>query len=216
MKCKSIILVFVFLSFFKAGFCQEDLKAFNNLTFYYVDNSSGYQADALNLEMTDELKNNLKKLSARPDNYFFFYACNGQEPKISNSLSSLLEGTALKKYLSKESKESEYSFDKQSLRDNLIEYPVKIKQNVEINLFLSAYAIKNAIKNVDLLPTPVFFPRELPIYLNASASDLKIKMNIYLNKEVVNELGEDAIKNFFTFCSEGLNQQKIQPVFMFL
>lgn len=214
MKSKSCLLVFVFLSAFKYAYSQEDIKSFSNITFYYVDNSSGYQADALNLEMTDELKNNLKRLGARPDNYFFFYACNGQEPKISNNLSSLLDGTTLKKYLSKESKESEYSFDKQSLRDNLIEYPVKIKQNVEINLFLSAYAIKNAIKNIDQLPTPVFFPRELPIYLNAT--DLKLKINIYINKEVAQEIGEDAIRNFFSFCSESLNQQKVQPVITFL
>ena len=168
----------------------------------------------MNNEVTEELKTNLGKLVNRPDNYFFLYACNGQEPKISTSLMNLLSGTVLKKYLSKDSKESDYLYDRQQIRDNLVEYPVKIKQNVEINLFLSAYAVKRMMQSIDDLPTPLFIPRELPIYLNGE--NLKIKMNIFINKEAATELGEEKIKSFFSFCSESLGQQKLEPVFTFL
>lgn len=191
-----------------------DMKTFSNFTFYYLDNSSGYQADEMNFEMTDALKGNLKKLVGRPDNYFFMYACNGQEPKISNDLNNLLEGTTLKKYLAKDSKESVYLYDRGAIRENLVEYPVKIKQNVDINIFLSAYAVKRLMKYTDELPTPQLIVNELPIYLGTM--DLKVKVNIYMNKEVAEELGEDKIKGFFSFCSDQLGQQKIQPVFTFL
>jgi hypothetical protein len=211
---KNILFVPILLLQFIRCYSQDDVKIYNNMTFYYLDNSNGYQANEMNYEMTDELKNNLKKLINRPDNYFFLYACNGQEPKMSNNLTNLLEGTTLKKYLAKDSKESDYFFDRQNMRDNLIDYPVKIKQNVEINMYLSAFAIKKIMQNIEDLPTPVLFPHELPVYLNSS--ELKIKMNIFINKEAATEIGEEKIKNYFTFCLESLNQQKIITVFSFL
>lgn len=211
---KNVLLILFFIPAVCFGQDDGDMKTYSNFTFFYLDNSSGYQADEMNFEMTDALKVNMKKLVGRPDNYFFMYGCNGQEPKISNDLNNLLEGTMLKKYLAKDSKESNYLYDRSAMRENLVEYPVRIKQNVDINLYLSAYAVKRMMKYTDELPTPPLFINEILVYLHNK--ELKVKVNIFINKEIADELGEEKIKNYFTFCSDQLGMQKIQPVFSFL
>ena len=148
---------------------QYEIKSYNNFTFYYLDNSDSYDSDAMNIELTEELKANLSKLKARTDNYFFLYACNGTNYKTQYSLTALTDkgSSFIRQYLARPSKESEYDFDMQTLRENLTDNPIRIKQNVEINLYLSSGAIKKMIQNTDELPTPIFFSREMLNYLNA-------------------------------------------------
>lgn len=189
---------------------MEEVKSYNYFTFYYLDNSEGYEADFMNAELTNELKNNLNRLAARADNYFLLFACNGDNYKIVNDLKSLT-GTSspfLKKYLSKASNEANYSEDKKAIREHLCEYPVKSKQNVEINYYLSSNALKKMVKNMEELPTPLTFSSELLTYIDGK--DLKIRMNIYVDKADLEKMGSEKIKSYFIFCNHLINSSNIQ------
>ncbi len=213
------IFFLICLFFLPKGYANngDDARPFNYLTMYFVDNSDGSNANALNNEMVEQLKENLKKLSNRPDNYFYFYGCNGQEQLTSDNLSNFADAPKLKKYLKSPSKESEYSFDKKAIRDHFTEYPVKIKQNIEINIYLSAYAAKRITKEIETLPSPVFFPNELPIYLNISnLKEVNIKIFIFINQEVRDEIGEEKLNKYFNFCNGNLNLEKVQTQIKYL
>lgn len=212
-------LLLLSLSFLPKGYASyvDDIRSFNYLTFYFVDNSDGSNANSLNSEMVEQLRDNLKKLSNRPDNYFYFYGCNGQEQLTSDNLTSFADAPKLKKYLKNPSKESEYFFDKNAIRDHFTDYPIRIKQNIEINIYLSAYALKRMMKEMETLPSPILIPNELPIYLSISnLKEINFKTNIYINKEVKEEIGEDKIKQYLTFCRENLALDKVQTIINYL
>jgi hypothetical protein len=197
---KLFSILFVILINTICVYSQE--SATTNMTFFFVDNSSGYKADALNQEMIDQLKDKIAKAKTKFDNSFFFYGCDGEEPKSSSNAEKLLGGPTLKSYLNKESIESEYKYDLNMLREYFVESAFKIKQNLEINLFLSANAMKRMFKRPSELPPALVFTRELPIYLNNSSLDVKI--NLYVNKDLTSEFSEQAIKDYFNFCNNNL------------
>jgi hypothetical protein len=183
----------------------NDGKAYNNFTFYYLDNSDGYNSDAMSNELTEELRENLTKLKGRTDNYFLLYACNGTNYKTQYSLSALTEkgSNFLRQYFARPSKESEYDFDTQTLREIFTDNAIKIKQNVEINLYLSSGAIKKMTDNMGDLPTPLFFTHEMLSYLGNS--NLRVVVNIYTNKKDADTIGAEKLKQYFTFCNAELN-----------
>jgi hypothetical protein len=187
---------------------SQTSNSFDNMTYFFVDNSSGYQADALSSEMVDDLKVLLNKIALKNDNCFFFYGCNGQEQKTSFELKGFNTGSTLKSYLNKESKESDYTYDLHVLRESMAEYPVKIKQSLEVYLYLSSYALKRMMKRPSELPPALVFTREIPIYI--SDKDLEIKINLFLSKEIVAEIGEQTIKNYFNFCNQNINLKPMQ------
>lgn len=196
---------------------DDEIKSFGYLTFYYVDNSDGYNADPLNDDMVQELKDNLNKLNNRNDNYFFFYGCNGDENKTSFNLASFNGSPSLKKYLASPSRESDFNFDKQTIRNYFIEYPVKIKQSVEINMYLSTFAAQRLVNKIEDLPTPLVLANELPIYLNTkSSNELRIKINVFINKEAKELVGEEKIRSSFSFCNKNLGLEYLQPSIVFL
>ena len=183
--------------------------ACNSMTYFFVDNSSGYKADALNEGMLEELKNNLKRMSLKgSDNYFFFYGTDGEEPKSSSNLNSFLNGSTLKSYLNKESKESDNNFDLKMLRQFITDDKVKIKQKVEVYLFLSNNAIKRMVKMPEELPAALFFTREMPIYL--SNNDLETKIFLFANKEIVEDYSEQNLTDFFNFCNKEINLKSVK------
>ena len=216
---KFSILIF----FFSANFClaqkASDMRSYNNVTFYLVDNSDGFEADAMNDDMVQQLKENLIKLSSRPDNYFFFYGCNGEEQLISDNITNFVDLPSFKKYLRNPSKESDFSFDKQAIREHFAEYPIKAKQNIEINIYLSTYGVKRTIKEVESLPTAILFANEFPLFLNpTNIHELSVKLNICINKEAKSLSGfdEEKIKSYFTFCTDELKIQKTRTEISFL
>lgn len=177
--------------------------ACNSMTYFFVDNSSGYKADALNEEMLEELKSNLKRIALKGDNYFFFYGTDGEEPKNSTNINSFLSGTTLKSYLNKESKDSDNNYDLKMLRQLITDDKPKVKQTVEVYLFLSYNALKKIIKAPEEMPAALFFTREMPIYL--SNNNLETKINLFVNKEIIAEFSEKSIIDFFTFCNNEIN-----------
>jgi len=209
MNFKNIFILTICFAtvFLKKAKCQTT-NSFDKMTYFFVDNSSGYQADALSTEMVDDIKETLKSIALKNDNYFFFYGCNGKEQKASFEIKSLNTGTTLKSYLYKESKESEYSYDLQTLRENISEYPVRIKQTLDIYLYLSAYSIKRMLKSPDELPPALIFTRELPIYI--SEKDLEVKVKLYISKDTSTQFGEKTITDFFNFCNQDINLKSFQ------
>jgi hypothetical protein len=182
---------------------DKEVKPYNNFTFYYLDNSVGNNTDPISDDLVTTLKINLNKLKARNDNYFLLYACNGNNYRTAYNLNTLLDekSTFLQTYFSKPSKFSDYDFDKKTLRDNISDNPIKIKQNIELNFYLSANAIKNMTNNIDELPTQLLFPREILIYLNSN-QDVRIKINIFTNKTENDAIAK--LKDYFNFCNEEL------------
>ena len=221
MKTK-IILSFILILFSKSYANKfEDAKEYNRITFYYVDNSDGSDANSLSAELIAQLKDNLKKINSKPGDYFFFYGCNGESQVMSSRVGDFADSPSLKKYLANPSRESEYTYDKNTIREYFSEYPIKVKQRVEINIYLSAYAVKRIPKEIETLPTPLFIANELPIYLNiANRKDIVFQTNIYINKEVKEELGEAKINaqinSYFNFCKGNLNLDKSQPQIIYL
>ena len=216
---KKIFSLIIILLAFNITCSAQDIKAYNYFTFYYVDNSDGPDADPLNEEMVQELKDNLTKLSMRPDNYFFFYGCNGEESKKANNLTSFNSSATLKKYLSNASRESDFSYDKKEIREYLTEYPVRIKQTAELNIYLSTYAAQRIAKEIEDLPTPLVFMKELPMYLNSNdLKSLKVKLNIYINKEAIDDKAftEEKLKSYFDFCIQQLKLDNYQTEIKFL
>jgi hypothetical protein len=221
MKTK-IILSFILILFSKSYAKKlEDVKEYNTIIFYFVDNSDGSNANSLSAELIAQLKENLNKKTTKPDDYFFFYGCNAESQLISSRVGDFADSPALKKYLSNPSRESEYVYDKKVIREHFAEYPIKVKQKVEINIYLSAYAVKRIPKEIETLPTPLFIANELPVYLNiVNRKDIVFQTNIYINKEVKEELGEakinEKINSYFNFCKESLNLDKNQPQIIYL
>lgn len=200
-----IFIASVVLHFNARSQNANDVKAYNNFTFYYLDNSDGYNSDAMSNELTEELRENLTKLKGRTDNYFLLYACNGSNYKTQYSLSALTDkgSNFIRQYFSRPSKESDYDFDTQTLREIFTDNSIKIKQNVEINLYLSSGAVKKMIDNIGDLPTPLFFTREMLTYIGNS--NLRVVVNIYTNKKDADTIGADKLKQYFTFCNTELN-----------
>lgn len=189
---------------------KDEVQEYSYFTMYYVDNSDGAETNALNDEMVQDLKESLNNLTRRPDNYFFFYGSDGRENKTSSNLTSFLSTPTLKKYLGNPSDEADFSFDKISIRDYFTENPVMVKQNIEINIYLSAYAVKRMLKEMEDVPATVFLSNELPLYLgNSENKNVRIKIRYFLNQEAKTLFGEETIRNFITFCSQYLNHQKI-------
>lgn len=216
---KRSILLLLYCSLISFHSFSQDLKAYNYLTFYYVDNSDGPDADPLNDNMAQELKDNLSKLSQRPDNYFFFFGCNGEESKIYNNLSAFIASPNLKKYLANASRESDFTYDKTKIREYFSEYPVKIKQNVEINVFLSTFAAQRLMREVEELPTPILFIKELPIYLNSTdPQSVRVRCNIFINKELIETKPEveNRIKSYFDFCIDEIGLSGYQTTIKYL
>ncbi len=217
---KTALLVLFSLYFSGNLFSQkgnEDIDSYTYLTMYYVDNSDGAETEALNEGVVTELKESLNNLTKRPDNYFFFYGCDGSESKTSNNLTSFINSPALKKYLANPSDEADYVYDKSVIRDYFTENPILVKQNVEINVYLSAYAAKRMMKSTDDIPPGVFLTNEIKTYVGQSDNkNLKVKMRYYINKEIVPALGEENIKIFLRFCNAELGIQNVTTDVEFL
>lgn len=189
---------------------KDEVQEYSYFTMYYIDNSDGSETNSLNDEMIQDLKESLNNLTRRPDNYFFFYGSDGQENKTSSNLTSFLTTPTLKKYLGNPSDEAAYSFDKIAIRDYFTENPVTVKQNIEINIYLSAYAVKRMLKEMEDVPASIFLSNELPMYLGVSENkNARIKIKYFLNKETKELFGEETIRSFITFCIPQLELQKI-------
>lgn len=196
------------------GKAQAGMNTFNTLTFFYVDNSEGYNSDPLNSSMSTELGEEfVKKLNGvadKPDNYFYLMGASGENPKQSNNVKSLLGSDWVKKYVGSTSREADYANERMLLRESFSMNKIKIKKQVDIYLFLSGYSIGQVTRKMEELPTPVFFPKELGIYLN----NKEIIFNIYLytNKEAVEQLTISKIDDYFLFCNSllGLSNYNLE------
>jgi hypothetical protein len=210
---KTALILTLSLSLSGTAWSQKGNEAedsYTYLTMYYVDNSDGAETEALNEGVVSELKESLNNLTKRPDNYFFFYGCDGAESKTSNNLASFINSPALKKYLANPSDEADYVYDKSVLRDYFTENPLLVKQNVEINVFLSAYAVKRMMKSTDDIPPGIFLTNEVKMYVGAiDNKNLKVKMRYYINKEIAPVLGEENIRMFLRFCNTELGIQNV-------
>lgn len=196
---------------------KNDTQEYSYVTIYFVDNSDGSETNSLNDEMAQDLKESLNNLTRRPDNFFFFYGSDGRENKTSSNLTSFLSTPTLKKYLGNPSDEADYSFDKIAIRDYFTENPVKAKQNIEINIYLSAYAVKRFLKEMEDIPTNIFLANELPLYLmDPENKNTRIKVRYFFNKEVKELFGEDKVRSFVTFCVQQLNLQRTSSEISFL
>ena len=185
---------------------SKDYKTFNSLTFFYVDNSEGFGNDTLSASIStdaaQEFKKRLFALSDKGENFFLLIGSDGRDPKLSTNVKSLMESEWLKSYFNKTSQEADYGIEKALLREQFVLNPIKIKRSVDVHLFLSSYSISQFQKRLEEFPVPLYFMKELPIYLYNS--DLEFDIHIYCSQEIVYKLGTDKIKNYFNFCSNKL------------
>lgn len=210
MRIATIVFVFCFLIALSSDISygqSSGLKTFNTFTFFYVDNSEGFDSSPLNSALSNEVgqefSRKLNGVADKPDNYFLLIGCNGETPKQAANAKSLLSSDWLKKYLSRTSKEAEYGSEKQALRESFTTNPVRIKKEVDVYLFLSGYALSQLSKKLEDFPTPLFFPKEMIIYFDNK--DVDFNIFLYSNKEAVEKLGESKIKSYFSFCNSELN-----------
>jgi hypothetical protein len=192
MKTEFLIILLL-LQFTFESFSQDIMKEqkYDQLCLFYVDNSSGYDLPALNNDLKDTLNSLLKEQLNVPNTRFYFFGSNGSGPKQNSSLSDIFESDMLVKYLSRPSVDADYQTDKQSIREQFSYYPVKIKQSLEINYFLSSKAIDRLFDDVNMIPTPLVLQNELLLYLHAGP-DIKVRCNIFFNKELVGVDGEQG------------------------
>lgn len=187
----------------KISFSQTTnvVSTYNNFTFFFIDNSAGSDNEPMSDQLVNTLKINLNKLKGRTDNFLLFFASNGSNYKTEYNLNKLTDPKSqlLSKYFSKPSKPCDYSIDKRLIRDLLIENPVAIRQSVEINLYLSSNAVRQALNNIDELPVPFMLTKELLNYLNGD--NYRVRINIYTDTF---DYGTDIKKNFM-FCNDELN-----------
>jgi hypothetical protein len=194
------------------SFSQEGSKVttYNTMSFFYVDNSEDSHAASLNSSMASELKEKVSDKQNNKTNYFYFFASDGSKSQrnLSYNPATLLQ-KALGEYLSRASQDADYDRDKEIVRTSFTEdFPVKIKQSVDVYIFLSSYAVKRMLKEAEQLPFPVTIPKEISLYLNSK--DIKLNVYVYVNKEAATEYGINDIRNCFTFCDSKLNLQYIQ------
>lgn len=176
---------------------------FNYLTLYYVDNSDGYNMDQLNDGQVTHIRESLKTLQRRPDNFFYFYGADGIDAKMSSNLSNLVSAAWLKKYLNNPSRNSENPHNKKALRDYFLNNQVTINQNIEIHIYFSEHSIKKLINDYDSSPLLSFFTGELPYYVNdnpAKRKGLRIKMIYYLSTASKQKLGEEEYIRSYIDC----------------
>jgi hypothetical protein len=190
---KIFLVIFIQHQFAFQSFSQDIMKEqkYDQLCLFYVDNSSGYDLPALNNDLKDTLNSLLKEQLNVPNTRFYFFGSNGSGPKQNSSLSDIFESDMLVKYLSRPSVDADYQTDKQSIREQFSYYPVKIKQSLEINYFLSSKAIDRLFDDVNMIPTPLVLQNELLLYLHAGP-DIKVRCNIFFNKELVGVDGEQG------------------------
>jgi hypothetical protein len=193
---------------------ETDIEPYNTLSFFYIDNSEGSKTEGLNIEMQNKIKERLTETLSKHDNYFLAFTANGDKGKVSANLLTFIDN-GIKKYLQKSSNEPDYSSEKQAIREFFNDYPVRIKQSVELNFFLSANSINYLLNEASSLPTPVLIPQELVLYLNSN--QVKMKVNYYSNKEIITEqLTEEKLKETFEFCSQELKLNRLTYSFTFL
>lgn len=201
----SLICLLIFL-FSNLGIAQSDVKTFNTLSFFYIDNSEGFDSSPLNAAINNEVGQEfIKKLSAlsdKPDNYFLLLGSNGQSPKISTNAKSLLGSDWVKKSLARTSKEADYKTEKDLLRESLTNISLKIKKEVNVYAYLSGYALSQLAKKMEEFPTPVFFPKEMLIYLNNPG--LNFNIFLYTNEDAAEKLTPAKIRSYFNFCDADL------------
>jgi hypothetical protein len=187
---------------------EDNAKAYGYITVFYCDNSEGYDSEAMNDELTSHLRENLEKLTQRPDNYFFFYGSDGEDSRTSSNLTSFLSAPTLKKYLANPSRESDFNYDKIAIRDYFVESPVRVKQNLEINIYLSTHAVKRYLQESDDIPCTVFLSNELPMYVGAFERDgVRIRVKYYINSDAKEKFNEAEIARAFMFCTRQLNME---------
>ena len=216
---KNVVSVFVicFSLLIVKAYSQNDIKSHNYVTIYLIDNSEGSSAQALNDEMIIQLKESITRISKRPESYFYCYASNGEEYYNSSNVNTILESSGFKKYLRNPSIESDYSFDKKIIREYFTDNPQRAKQNIEVTIFLSAYATKRMMKEMESLPTPIFLAKEIPLYFtNENLKDMNVKYTYYINKEAKELLGEEQIKRSLNFSNNALNftSSKFEIIFL--
>jgi hypothetical protein len=178
------------------------------MTFYYLDNSegSGVNAEALNSNLVEQLKEKLEGLKRRTDNYFVLLAANGEQPKQKTEINSTAGSEFLLKYLSRPSKESDPYTERQMMRDLFRDYPIKVKQTIDFNLYLSSQAVKNAVRDPATLPSTLLLPKEIISIMNIEES--KIRINVFTNQDVDANAWNKFITNM-EFCSAQLNLPSI-------
>lgn len=193
---------------------------FNYLTLYYVDNSDGYNMDQLNDGQVTHIRESLKTLQRRPDNFFYFYGADGIDAKMSSNLTNLVSAAWLKKYLNNPSRNSENLHNKRALRDYFLNNQVTINQNVEIHIYFSEHSLKKLINDFDSAPLLSFFTGELPYYVNdnpAKRKGLRIKMIYYLSTASKQKLGEEQfIRSYIEFFSSALKLDGISTEIIYL
>ena len=100
------------------------------------------------------------------------------------------------------------------MRDTLTMNYSRIKKQLYNYLFRSGFAIGQLTKKMEELPTPVFFPKEMGIYLNNK--DIVFNISLFTNKEAVEQLTLAKINNYILFCNSTLNQNNYSlEVFQF-
>lgn len=193
---------------------------FNYLTLYYVDNSDGYNMDQLNDGQVTHIRESLKTLQRRPDNFFYFYGADGIDAKMSSNLTSLVSATWLKKYLNNPCKNSENPHNKKALRDYFLNNQVTINQNIEIHVYFSEHSLKKMINDFDNAPLLSFFTGELPYYVNdnpVKRKGLRIKMIYYLSTASKQKLGEEQfIRSYIDFVNNALKLDGISTEIIYL
>lgn len=214
---KLLSTIILSLCFFcGVGIAQSSrMQSYNYMSFTFADNSEGMGLRSISETLFEETNDELSSLvSNSNDNYFIFFGSNGDEPTISYDANKFNDELIYQKYTNEASEDANPMADRKILREMFVDNPVTIKSRIDCNIFLSAYATRQLLKNCDEMPTPIFFIKELPYLVNAT-DDVILKINFYVSEDWFNSSSEKDsytvfVKLVTNYCSKELNTPNIE------
>ncbi len=197
---------------------SEELTTVNTLTIYYLDNSQTSVYPKINTEIAQSLRERVSASVDDKQDFFLAFLSNGQMGKFSSNEKEFLD-RELPEFLDRKTRGSNYDSDKQLFREFFMsQFPVKVKQTVELNFYLSAYAVYNLKNKIGDYPSPISLVSEVPIYLNND--EINIKVNYFITRPPDATMDKDfnvgSITNLLEFYLNQISKHPVRPKVQFL
>lgn len=197
---------------------SDELTTMNTLTIYYVDNSQTSVYPKINTEIAQSLRDRVSASIDDKQDFFLAFLSNGQMGKFSSNEKEFLE-RELPEFLDRKTRGSNYESDKQLFREFFMsQFPVKVKQTVEINFYLSAFAVYNLKNKIGDYPSPISLVSEIPVYLNND--EINIKVNYFITRPpdatMDKEFNVGSVTNLLEFYLSQISKHPVRAKVQFL
>ena len=197
---------------------DNDLTTVNTLTIYYIDNAQTSVYPKINTEVAQSLRDRINTSIDDKQDFFLAFLSNGQLGKFSSNEKEFLE-RELPEFLDRKTRGANYDSDKQLFREFFqSQFPFKVKQTVEVNFYLSAYAVYNLKNKIVEIPSPISLISEIPMYLNND--DVNIKVNYFITRPADATMDKDfnvgSITNMLEFYANQISKRPVKPRIQFL